>query len=184
MIKITIPSKYIKRSILNATDETIPALVEYAAQMTNVYGILPKSKGGISTSELIDDAEADFDIDHLRLLSQVPGAMVVGFKAKAYFKVADMNTIVPDYLPNAIKAAVLDENGVEIEPARLKTWSEWVLPNYKIDAIEEDVNGIIKTFYWFLNYAGTGYSLPSDIVLRLFDESSIELLNEKPVLNV
>lgn len=180
MIKITIPSKYIKRSILGAADETIPELVAYSAQMTNVYGILPKSVNGISTSELLDDAEADFDIDHLRFLSQVPGAIVEGFKAKAYFKVSDMNISVPDYLPNSITSPVLDDDGVEIEPARQKTWAEWVLPNYTIDAIEEDVDGVPTTFYWFLNYAGTGYSLPSDIILKLFDESGIELINSKP----
>ena len=172
MVTIKLPSKYILKKPMIGNPDYNESLDEYTANVLK-YGVLPITKNGITTVDLVNDAEKDFDIDHVKMLRVIEGITITGFKTLSYFKIADLNDSIPDYLPNCMTNIVYDEQGEVLEDARLKTWKEWIKPNYTISNIEG--------FNYFLNYCNTGASLPLDIIIRLLDDG-FDLVDLLPVV--
>ncbi len=173
MVTIKVPSKYLKKAPMSGNSEYLPELAEYVNNMY-LYGITPKTLNGITTAELVDDAETDFDIDHVMMLHDIPGTSIEGFQAKAYFSVVDLDVEVPNSLPNRMTSPEYDETGENIiSPARGKTWREWIGKNYTCELLEGK--------YYFLNYAGTLRAKPlNSYEIVALSKEGVVLVNKKP----
>lgn len=168
MIRIKLPSVLtLKRPM---SGEVITPEIEMLREYINnmyIYGVTPITSGGVTTAELINDAERDFDIDHFGMLCSIPDVTVEFYSP--YIKVQNLDVEVPIYMPNR-EYKVYNEEGELIED-RLKTWREWISNNYSIT--EHDGS------YYFLSYAGTGKSLNFDILKRLLTDG-ISLVDKLP----
>lgn len=182
MIRLTIPSKYIKKAPMTGNPDYIEALAEYATNMY-IYGAIPVSVNGITTVDLTNDAEADFDIDHFNMLSQLPGVKVEFYMPSIKVAEADIDNEIPEGLSNRtyqeqVGTVVTTDPETEEEiqepvyETRVHTWRTWRDNSHPLP---EPVEG----YYYFMS-ATFGKTLLFEELKIIFNSSNVELVDGKP----
>lgn len=167
---------------MTGNPDYMPALAEYIINMY-IYGVKPVSQGEMTTADLSNDAEVDFDIDHFSMLMQLPGAKVEFYMP--FIKVAelDIDSEIPEGLSNrtyqeqvGTEIEVDPETGEEIQvptyEERIHTWRTWRDSSHPLG---EPVGG----FYYFMS-APFGNTLPSDELLIIHNSLTAELVDAVP----
>jgi len=185
MIRLTIPSKYIKKAPISGNPDYISTLAEYATNMY-IYGAKPISSGGITTVDLTLDAEADFDIDHFNMLTQLPDIKVDFYNP--FIKVAetDIDNAIPEGLSNRTYKEQVDttiekeiETGEEIQvpvyETRIHTWRTWRDNSHPLS---EPIEG----YYYFMS-ATFGKSLSSEELYIIHNSIHADLIDYYPLVN-
>ncbi len=123
----------------------------------------------------------NFDIlDFIFVMGDLEGD-VQFYRPYIKMPVVNLDSEVFEGIPNRMTAEVWDytdeENPVLIEPSRVKTWREWVQPNFTIQEIEGEA--------YFLSNAGTvsGVTLSGSELMIIYNESYSELVDVLPVID-
>lgn len=165
MIKIRLHEDYITHYPIGGVKPTFEeAAVKYMSNLTNWGCSRRRRIGNVIEVDLATNVSIDM-VDFAYLMTRIDGD-VINFKP--YLGIDDLQSLVPEYLPNAYKTVILDDSDPEniSTTSELKTWIEWIKPNYTIN----EVNGVS----WILSYSGTdkATSLSGDILWRLETEEN------------
>lgn len=184
MIKISkIPSWYVIKSDeedFSGTEGLTELVAQVRSYISNMVGygksVSLNTAGGYTSAELNGQAQSDFKLKHFLLVSDVIGGEVEYYIPYIKIADADMSNEVPEGLPNRLVPATYDEEGVELTPERVKTWTEWVQTNYTITTIEG--------YSYFRSNAGNyqGKSLTSSELLIIHNSTDAELVDSLPVI--
>lgn len=143
MVKIRMHEDYVIEYPTNINGDLYElASVKYINNLTN-WGCSRKKVGNLIECTLLNGVTLDL-VDFSYVMTRV-GGIVTGFTP--FLVIDDLTSLVPNYIPNAFRTVNIGTEELPEYVTELKTWREWIKPNYIITEIQGKS--------WVKSYAGT-----------------------------